>query len=163
LNREFEYEWGENHRIIWDFTHGAEMRIGEFWRMEKKFDLDERLIRFAAGIIGIAQTIPSTAAAMHLANQLIRSGTSPALNHAEALGAESIADFIHKMKIALKELRETYTCLRIIRPQNRIAEDKLAPLIDENNQLIAIVVTCIKTAHLKRIAASHKRSQPPPQ
>ena len=82
--------------------------------MERKFDLEERLIEFASDIIDVSEGLPKTLAGNHLAGQLIRSGTSPALNYGEAQGAESRSDFIHKMKVCLKELRETYNCLRII-------------------------------------------------
>lgn len=114
--------------------------------MNRKFDLDERLIDFAATIIGISETLPKTFAGNHLAGQLVRSGTSPALNYGEAQSAESRNDFIHKMKISAKELRETYNCLRIIRKMNWYAEQKLAGVLDENNQLIAIFVKSIETA-----------------
>lgn len=77
--------------------------------MNTKFDLDERLIRFAANMIQIAAALPSTFAGNHLPNQLVRSGTSPALNYGEAQGAES---------------RETYCCLRIIQKQNWLEDEK---------------------------------------
>ena len=82
---------------------------------EKKaaYGLEQRLISFAADIINFSSKIPNGSTA-HLANQLIRSGTSPALNYAEARGAESRRDFIHKMGIAVKELRETHVCLQIL-------------------------------------------------
>jgi len=79
-----------------------------------KFDLEERLINFAVMIVRICESIPDTRAANHLAGQLIRSGTSPSLNYGEAQSGESRKDFIHKIKIVLKELRETYACLKII-------------------------------------------------
>ncbi|MGN6165997.1 MAG: four helix bundle protein [Flavisolibacter sp.] len=73
--------------------------------MERKFNLDERLIEFASAIIDIAEALPDSVAGNHLAGQLIRSGTSPCLQYGEAQSAESRADFIHKMKISAKELR----------------------------------------------------------
>jgi four helix bundle protein len=78
--------------------------------MDRKFNLDERLIEFASAIIDIAEALPKTVAGDHLAKQLTRSGTAPCLQYGEAQGAESRNDFIHKMKISLKELRETYNC-----------------------------------------------------
>ena len=83
---------------------------------EKKrtYDLEVRLIDFAVQIIEIVETLPKTRAGNHIAGQLVRSGTSPASNYGEAQSAESRNDFIHKMKIALKELRETHVWLRII-------------------------------------------------
>ena len=112
----------------------------------REFDLEERLIEFAARIIVIAEAMPQTFAGKHLSGQLIRSGTSPALNYAEAQAAESRADFIHKMKICLKELRETFVCLKIIRRCNFFTEQKLEPIMKENNELIAIFVRSIETA-----------------
>lgn len=73
-----------------------------------KFDLEERLITFSIKILKIAEMQPNTYAGKHFAGQIIRSGSSPALNYGEAQSAESRREFIHKMKIALKELRETY-------------------------------------------------------
>src|SRR6478609_2759271 len=89
--------------------------------MTKKFDLDERLIEFASTIIDISEALPKTFAGNHIAGQLVRSGTSPALHYGEAQSAESRNDFIHKMKILLKELRESKNAMQII---------KLAPLTD---------------------------------
>ena len=78
------------------------------------YNLEERLIEFACAIVEIVGMIPKNIIGNHFSGQLIRSGSSPALNYAEARDAESKNDFIHKMKIVLKELRETYVCLKII-------------------------------------------------
>ena len=93
--------------------------------MERKFNLDERLIEFASAIIDVAESLPKTIAGNHIAGQLTRSGTAPCLQYGEAQGAESRNDFIHKMKISLKELRETYNCLRLIRRRNCYSEKEL--------------------------------------
>jgi four helix bundle protein len=77
----------------------------------KKSDLEERLINFAVLVIEIANKMPNTRAGNHLSGQLIRSGTSPALNYGEAQSGESRKDFIHKIKVVLKELRESFICL----------------------------------------------------
>ncbi len=114
--------------------------------MERKYDLDERLINFADMIIDISEALPKTFAGNHIAGQLVRSGTAPALNYGEAQSAESRNDFIHKMKISAKELRETYNCLRIIRKRKWHEEDSLLSILDENNQLISIFVKSIETA-----------------
>jgi four helix bundle protein len=79
-----------------------------------KKDLEERLISFAVLIVEILETMHDTKAASHLAGQLLRSGTSPALNYCEAQSGESRKDFIHKIKVVLKELRESNICLQII-------------------------------------------------
>lgn len=83
-------------------------------KSNSKYDLEDRLIEFAVRIIDLAEALPGTVASKNLGSQIVRSGTSPALNYAEAQSAESKADFVHKMKICLKELRETMVCLKII-------------------------------------------------
>jgi len=114
---------------------------------KQEYDLEERLIDFAVRIIRAADSLPKSKVGRHISRQLIRSGTSPAPNYGEAQSAESRADFIHKMKISLKELRETRVWLLIIVRANLIQPNsKLEPLLDENNQLISIFVTSIKTA-----------------
>jgi four helix bundle protein len=114
--------------------------------MERKYDLDERLINFTDMIIDVSEALPKTLAGNHIAGQLVRSGTSPALQYGEAQSAESRNDFIHKMKISAKELRETYNCLRIIKKRKWYDEEKLLKILDENNQLISIFVKSIETA-----------------
>ena len=114
------------------------------------FDLEERLIDFAIRIIRTAESLPKTKLGNHIAGQLIRCGTSPAPNYGEAQSAESRADFIHKMEVCLKELRETRIWLLMIVRVNLIKPaSKLKSLIDENNELISIFVTSVKTAKQK--------------
>ncbi len=114
------------------------------------FDLEERLIDFAVRIIRIAESLPKTKVGNHIAGQLIRCGTSPAPNYGEAQSAESRSDFIHKMKVSLKELRETRVWLLIIVRANLIRPtSKLEPLLNENNELISIFVTSVITAKQK--------------
>ncbi|NTS39737.1 four helix bundle protein [Flavisolibacter sp. BT320] len=113
--------------------------------MEKKYDLEERLIDFAADVIDISEALPRSLAGNHLGSQLLRSGTSPALHYGEAQAAESPADFIHKMKVCLKELRETYNCLRLIRKKAWLKE-RMESHVKESNELVAIFVASIKTA-----------------
>ena len=118
--------------------------------MEKdncKFDLEQRLIDFAVRIIHTAEALPKTTVGKHIAGQLIRCGTSAAPNYGEAQGAESRADFIHKMRVCLKELRESRVWLLMIARSMLIKpESKLDAIIEENNQLISIFVTSINTA-----------------
>ena len=114
------------------------------------FDLEERLIDFAVRIIRTSESLPKTKAGNHIAGQLVRCGTSPAPNYGEAQSAESRSDFIHKMKVSLKELRETRIWLLMIVKANLIKPtSKLEPLINENNELISIFVTSVKTAKQK--------------
>ena len=117
---------------------------------KRTFDLEERLIDFAVRIIRIAESLPKTKIGKHVAGQIIRCGTSPAPNYGEAQSAESRSDFIHKMKVALKELRETRVWLLIIvRAKLITPASKLDSLIKENNELISIFVTSIETARKK--------------
>lgn len=114
---------------------------------KRKFDLEERLIDFAVRIIRTAESLPKTKLGNHIAGQLIRCGTSPAPNYGEAQSAESIADFLHKMKVCLKELRETRVwLLMIVRTRLIKPESKLESLIDENNELISVFVKSVNTA-----------------
>ena len=111
-----------------------------------KYDLEDRLIEFAVRILDIAEALPKTVASKNLSGQIVRSGTSPALNYAEAQSAESKADFVHKMKICLKELRETFVCLKIIKRKGYFKEERLEPLLKENIELVSIFVKSIQTA-----------------
>src|SRR5579872_6132634 len=84
-------------------------------QLKRKFDLEERLIDFAVLIIEVSENITNSPAGKHISGQIVRSGTSPALQYGEAQGAESRADFVHKLKVLLKELRETLVGLKIIK------------------------------------------------
>ena len=113
----------------------------------RKYDLEERLIDFAVRIIKLVETLRNTSAGNHIAGQLVRSGTSPASNYGEAQSAESRNDFIHKIKIVLKELRETKVWLKIIQRTNRAKSGgEIESLIIECDELISIFVTSVKTA-----------------
>ena len=113
----------------------------------KPKDLEERLIDFAVEIIEVVNNLPPNKSGNHLGNQLIRSGTSPALNYGEAQGGESKKDFTHKLKIVLKELRETLVNLKIINKAKLLeSQDLLKRTMLENNELISIFVCSIKTS-----------------
>lgn len=112
-----------------------------------KSELEERLINFAVLIIEVVNELPKTKAGNHLSGQLIRCGTSPALNYGEAQSGESRKDFVHKMKVALKELRETFVCLKIIyKAKLYNSKDKIKTAMKENNELISIFVRSVETA-----------------
>ena len=113
---------------------------------ERRFDLEDRSIDFALRIDEIVESLPNTKLANHIGTQLIRSGTAPALNYGEAQSAESPNDFIHKLKIILKELRESRICLKIIQKKPLLKAERLIAIIQENNELIAIFLKCIETA-----------------
>ena len=113
----------------------------------KEYDLEERLIDFAVRIIKLAEVLPNTYIGNHVKGQILRSGTSPASNYGEAQGAESRLDFIHKIKLSLKELKETRVWLKIIIKTELIKPvSKITPLLEENEELISILFTSIETA-----------------
>ncbi len=117
----------------------------------KPIDLEERLIDYAVLLIKIANEMPATKAGMHLSGQLVRSGTSAPLNYGEAQSAESKRDFIHKMQIVLKELRESLVNLKIShRAKLFTTEEKIIFGLKETNELISIFVSSIKTAKSKQ-------------
>ena len=115
----------------------------------RKYDLEERLIDFVLVLDEIIEQLPNVRLANHLAGQIVRSGTSPALNYGEAQSAESQKDFVHKMQIILKELRETKICLKIIVRKKFVLNDTIASVLAENEELIAIFAQSVKTAKLK--------------
>ncbi len=112
-----------------------------------EYDLEDRLIEFAVSMIDIVEALPNTRTGNHIAGQLLRSGTSPAPNYGEAQGAESRKDFIHKLKVVLKELRETKVWLRIILRKSLIHhEAQVKTGLEECVELIRIFSKSIKTA-----------------
>ena len=115
-------------------------------KAKREYDLEKRLIDFAVRVIRAAEFPPKTRVGNHIAGQLVRSGTSPAPNYGEAQGAETRSDFNHKMNICLKELRETRVWLLMILRANLIKPALIEPLLDENEQLISVFATSIKTA-----------------
>lgn len=117
--------------------------------MRKPADLERRLVDFAVRIITVVEALPNSKAGNHIAGQLIRAGTSAAPNYGEAQSAESRKDFIHKMKIALKELRETLIWLQIIERKPLCDPPTMAEILKECDELIAIFVASVKTAEGK--------------
>ena len=108
--------------------------------------LEGRLVQFAIDIVKLVGDLPQNFQARHIAGQLLRSGTAAAPNYGEARAAESRADFIHKLRIALKELNETAVWLRIIRGSFDIPTASLGKLVAENTELCRILVASIQTA-----------------
>ncbi|PYK79849.1 MAG: four helix bundle protein [Verrucomicrobia bacterium] len=101
---------------------------------------------FSARIIRLVDALPNTRAGNHVAGQLLRSGTSPYGNHGEVEAAESLKDFIHKLKVCLKELKETRRWLRLIEKSKMLSEKSMIPILAETEQLIRIFFTSILTA-----------------
>ena len=115
-----------------------------------KYDLEERLLEYSVRIIRVVEQLPNTRIGNHIAGQLLRSGTAPYPNHGEAQAAESPKDFIHKLRISLKELRETKRWLKLIQRIPLIKPvEKLNSIIEETEELVKIFVSSIKTAQIK--------------
>src|SRR5215203_2062075 len=113
----------------------------------RKFDLENRIIDFASRVIDVVEALPNSRAGNYIAAQLIRCGLAPSLMYGEAQAAESRDDFIHKMKLLAKELKETRACLKLICKTEMIKPlIKLDPLKKENEELIAIMSKSIDTA-----------------
>ncbi|MEP6717744.1 MAG: four helix bundle protein [bacterium] len=109
-------------------------------------ELENRLIDFAVRIIKLSANLPKTPAGKHIAGQILRSGTSPAPNYGEARGAESNADFVHKLGIVLKELNETSIWLRVIERSQLLKRELLVEIIGEHRELSRIFTSSLKTA-----------------
>ena len=110
-------------------------------------ELEDRLIQFSITALEISESMHKSGASRHLSSQLTRSGTSVSLNYGEARGGESKRDFVHKIKVVLKELRESFICLKIIdRAKLYKSNQQITKALKENNELILIFVASIKTA-----------------
>ena len=118
--------------------------------MAKGDDIEDRLIKFGVRVIKVCDNLPAkSVGARHIRGQLVRSGTSPAPNYAEARGAESTKDFIHKLRIALKELNESRVWLQMIIEAELVPKGNFKELLDECDQLCRILSSSIHTAKNK--------------
>ena len=126
----------------------AEAPNGEYRSKSKpEYDLEDRLLEFAANIIELSESLPNTRAGNHVAGQLLRCGTSSLSNDGDVEAAESRRDFLHKLRICLKELRETKRWLRLIGRSTRLASpDNFAACLSEVEELIRIFVASVRTA-----------------
>ena len=151
----------EEHR-----TPNTEQRTSKLGRdgrasaVGQVYDLEERLLNYAAEIIKFTEKLPSTRAGNHVAGQLLRSGTSPLSNHGEAEAAESHDDFVHKLKVCLKELRESLRWIRLVRKSQLLPEPQILPLEKESDELIRIFVASIRTSK-QRALDKNRRAAPP--
>lgn len=118
--------------------------------------LEDRLIEFAGRIIEFSAQLPRTLAGRHIALQILRSGTAAAPNYAEARGAESRADFVHKLGIVQKELNETSVWLRIVSRISLGKQDLIIAILQENVELARIITASIRTAKARAQAAAPK-------
>ena len=108
--------------------------------------LQNRLISHTADILDISATLPKTPQATHISRQLLRAGTAAAANYGEARGAESRSDFVHKLRIVLKELNETAVWLQLILKGSLMTPEKMSAVVAENEELCKIIAASIKTA-----------------
>ncbi|HXI85760.1 MAG TPA: four helix bundle protein [Verrucomicrobiae bacterium] len=118
----------------------------------KSYDLEDRLLEYGADVIRLVERVPRTQAGSHVAGQLLRSATSPLSNHGEAQAAESVDDFIHKLSLCLKELKESRRWLRLVKRVPLLKpETQVDALLDETEQLIRIFSTSIRTAQKRKL------------
>jgi four helix bundle protein len=116
-----------------------------------KYDLEDRLLEFAVAVVELTDDLPNTRAGNHIAGQLLRCGTSPYGHHGEVESAESRKDFIHKLKVCLKELRETRRWLRLVSRIKKINRDpRLVACLAEAEELIRIFVASVRTTERGR-------------
>jgi four helix bundle protein len=114
---------------------------------KKKYDLESRLLEYSVKIIKLVEQLPHTRVGNHISGQLLRCGTSPYPNHGEAQAAESQKDFVHKLRISLKELRETKRWLTLIQSVRLVKQpEKVEDLLVETEELIKIFVASIRTS-----------------
>jgi four helix bundle protein len=136
----FNIEWNRVH----DDEATYQPKIGNSG--ERKFDLEDRMLEFTACLIKMVDALPASRAGNHIAGQLLRCGTSPFANHGEVQAAESRKDFIHKLGICLKELKEIKRWLRLIGRLELIPIKRVRPLLIETEELIRIFSASIRTA-----------------
>jgi four helix bundle protein len=122
--------------------------------MAKGDDIQERMVVLAATIVRFCNDLPRSTAGSHLANQLLRSGTSPAPNYAEARGAESDRDFVHKLRVVLKELNETEVWLQILIRTQLVSAESIQPMREECTSLSRIIGASIRTRKQRGVTAA---------
>ena len=120
---------------------------------QNKFDLEDRLVDFACMCLEVCDLLPNTKTGQNLEYQLSKSSSASALVYGEAQAAESRADFIHKMKVVLKEIRESRVNLKIIKRKPVVINDKVDKAFNEANELMAIFLKSIETAKQNKMAA----------
>ena len=139
LNAELSTPNAEEPEVAWELNDGPSPK--------RQFNLEDRLLAFASAVIDLSEKLPSSRAGNHVAGQILRSGTSPYPNHGEAEAAESRADFVHKLSICLKELRETRRWARLIAHRTWCSNDAiLLFVLSETDELIRIFNRSVLTA-----------------
>ena len=118
-------------------------------------DLSKRLFAYGGRVIRLVESLPKTLVGRRVGDQLLRSGMSAGANYEEARGAESKDDFVHKLQISLKEMRESNYWLRMLVTSEKVSAERMAGLLDESDQLRAILSKAVATAKGK--AKEHAR------
>jgi len=113
-------------------------------------ELSDRFLDYAASIIILVKSLGNSYQGKHISKQLLRSATSVGANYEEAKGAESKADFSHKLQIVLKELRESRFWIRLIKRAGLIPKDKISPILSETDELIKIIAKSVVTSKTKK-------------
>jgi four helix bundle protein len=121
-------------------------------------ELSDRLLRFATAVLKLGGRLGRTRAGWYVCGQLVRSSTSSGANYEEACGGESHADFVHKLQIVLKELRESGYWLRLIRSAEMIPPDEVDPILKEADELCRIIGKSVSTAKSNRLSGSRDES-----
>jgi len=103
----------------------------------KANQLEKRLISFAASIVSLSSKLPRSVQGRHICSQILRSGTAAAANYGEARGAESRADFVHKLKIVFKELNETTIWLEVIAESSLLSPENIVAIVGENRRTLS--------------------------
>jgi len=116
--------------------------------------VEDRLLDYAARIIKVVEALPKSSAGRRIGDELLRSGTSVGAHYEEAQGGESHADFVHKLQIAVKELRESNYWLRLLRRSGKLPANRLTDILDESNQLRAMLSKAVATAKGKAKTAT---------
>ena len=135
--------WPNIERLDWHHCCSA---LGVSTTASRANQLERRLISFAAAIVSLSSKLPRTPQGRHICGQILRSGTAAAANYGEARGAESRADFIHKLKVVFKELNETTIWLEVIAESSLLSPETIVAIVAENRELCRIIAASIKTA-----------------
>ena len=130
-------------------TSNVQVGKGNAAAQEIRYDLDERLLDYAVRIIRLVDALPATRAGRHVADQLLRCGTSPLANHGELQAAESRNDFIHKLGICLKEIREAHGRLRLHESRAIGPREEATRLRQEANELVSIMTVIVANSRAK--------------
>jgi four helix bundle protein len=142
----FNIEWLGVREDAPDYAIKKTLRAHIAKKTGGKFDLEDRLLEFTVRLSKLVDALPNSRTGNHVAGQLLRCGTSPFANHGEVQAAESRKDFIHKLGVCFKELKEIRRWLRFIARVELLPTNRVRPLLIETEELIRIFSASIRTA-----------------